>query len=80
MENRYADDNFVNASSVFFGYYYLGDIDKALIWLERSITNREYWLFSPLQYAKYLAPLRQDIRLSGALEKITSIESGLSSR
>ena len=62
------------SSAAFEGAFLLGDLDRAFVWLDRAIDNREVWHFSRLRLAPELAPLRADPRFVAAMTRLEAIE------
>jgi len=74
IEERAAAGDYVNAEEAFLAYYHLGDLDKAFVWLERAIDDREdvfYLLRSPIHFTD----LHDDPRFQQALKHLQEIET-----
>lgn len=74
MEAQFGRGEFVRASRVFEGYYFLEDYDQALVWLTRAIEDRQYWLFPRLRSELFHA-VREDVRFQEAMLLLERIES-----
>jgi hypothetical protein len=72
---RFNEGSLAVASESFWGSFYLGDIEAALIWLGRAIDNREYWLVPMLRCSPILEPIRSEPGYSRAMNQLAAIEA-----
>jgi DNA-binding winged helix-turn-helix (wHTH) protein len=56
------------------GYFFLGDLDSAFIWLEHAVDNREWFIVGAIRCACYFSELREDDRFAGVMERLRHIE------
>lgn len=63
------------ATSVFFAYLHLNDLDHAFAWLDRLVANREHWDLAILKKAPYLDTFRSHPRFQAALARLRTIEN-----
>lgn len=59
----------------FWGYFHLGDLERAFVWLNRAIEDREVGLLPPLRRAPILDPIRDDPRFVAAMAHLAEIEA-----
>jgi hypothetical protein len=74
-EERFQDGKLAVASESFWGELHLGDHDKAFVWLNRAIANREHWLFPMLHHSAILNSVRDHSRFQEAMRFRQEIES-----
>ena len=74
-ERRFQSGELPVASESFWGEFYLGNLDKAFVWLERAITNREAWLFPVLHHCPILDDIRRDARFQQAMALLRELEA-----
>ena len=74
-EDRYQRGELPVASESFWGHFYLGNVDDAMIWLGRAIENREFWFFPMLRRSEILNDIREDPRFMRAMNRLAEIES-----
>jgi tetratricopeptide (TPR) repeat protein len=74
-EDRYQRGELPLASESFWGHFYLGNLEEAMIWLVRAIENRESWLFPMLRRSELLDEVRDDPRFKQAMNRLAEIEA-----
>jgi tetratricopeptide (TPR) repeat protein len=75
IERRYQRHELKLFAVGFLGYYYLNDLDRAFVWLDRVIDNREWHFIPHLKRARYLDSLRSDARFQRAMVRLQEIEA-----
>lgn len=74
-EELYQEGRLTIASESFWGEFHLGNLDKAFVWLQRAIDNREFWLFPYLHHSAVLDSIRSDPRFQQAMRHREQIEA-----
>ncbi len=65
----------VGRASLFYAYFFLGEIDTAFAWLREGIENRETFLIAALRLDPNLEPLRRDPRFAEAMARLAELEA-----
>jgi tetratricopeptide (TPR) repeat protein/TolB-like protein len=65
----------VGRASLFYAYFFMGEIDTAFTWLREGIENREPFLIAALRLDPNLEPLRRDARFAEAMARVAELEA-----
>ena len=74
-EERWASGEGFRMSSYFWGYFHVGDLDQAFVWLMRAIEDREVGFLAALRRSPILDPIRDDPRFLAAMDRLAEIEA-----
>lgn len=74
-EDRYQRGEIKVFSALFWGEYYVGNLDAAFVWLGRAINNREFWLLPFVKRWEELDEIRGDKRFKAAMARLAEIEA-----
>ena len=74
-EQRYQTDSLGVMSETFWAAYFLGDLELAFLWLDRTIENREYWFLPWLHRSPLLEPVREHPRFVSAMARLNEIQA-----
>jgi tetratricopeptide (TPR) repeat protein len=75
LEARWTRGEAVSAGSCFFARLYLNDLDRAFVWMNRAIDDREIGYLPLLKRSPILDPIRNDPRFIDAMSRLAEIET-----
>jgi hypothetical protein len=75
LVQRYREGRIYGLYPIFATYALLGDSDKAFVWLDRVIDNREVFRFVTIRHAPHFEPLRADPRFNRTMCRLDALEA-----